>query len=100
MPRASQHPKEASFNFRIDPALKTAFTEATEAADKPAAQVLREFMRAYVARQKRRRFEAEARRQSRAIAERARDANSDEAASLGELEAWLDEDYFGDEWKA
>lgn len=100
MPRTSQHPKEASFNFRIDPALKSAFAEATEAEDKPAAQVLREFMRAYVSRQKRRVFEVEARRQSRAIADRARDPNSDEAASLRELEAWLDEDYFSGEWKA
>ena len=36
MPRVSQHPKADSFNFRIDPALKAAFTQATEAEDKPA----------------------------------------------------------------
>lgn len=29
MPRASEHPKETSFNLRIDPALKAAFTKAT-----------------------------------------------------------------------
>ncbi len=29
MPRTSQHPKETSFNLRIDPALKAAFTAAT-----------------------------------------------------------------------
>ncbi len=48
MPRHSQHPKEESFNFRIDPKLKAEFQTATEAEDKPAAQVLRDFMRAYV----------------------------------------------------
>ena len=62
MPRVSQHPKADSFNFRIDPALKAAFTQATEAEDKPAAQVLRDFMRAYVERRNRKAFEAEARR--------------------------------------
>lgn len=68
MPRTTQHPKAETFNFRVDPSLKTAFTQATEAEDKPAAQVLREFMRAYVERRDRRLFEAEARRQSRAVA--------------------------------
>jgi hypothetical protein len=57
-------------------------------------------MRVYVARQQRKVFEAEARRQSRESAERARDPKSDEAASLRELEALLDEDDFRDEWKA
>ncbi|MDN5927051.1 MAG: hypothetical protein L0I29_08260 [Hyphomicrobiales bacterium] len=100
MPRASQHPKAESFNFRIDPALKTAFTQATEAEDKPAAQVLRDFMRAYVERRNRRAFEAEARRQSREASARARDPQSDEAQSLRDMEALFDEDHFVDEWKA
>jgi hypothetical protein len=100
MPRASHHPKAETFNFRIDPALKTAFTQATEAEDKPAAQVLREFMRAYVDRRQRRLFEAEARRQSLVIAERARDPESDEAQSLRELDAFLEADDFADDWKA
>lgn len=100
MPRASQHPKVDSFNFRIDPALKAAFTQATEAEDKPAAQVLRDFMRAYVERRTRKAFEAEARRQSLAAAERARDPQSDEAQSLRDMAALLDADDFGDEWKA
>ncbi|ATN36803.1 hypothetical protein ACO34A_23770 (plasmid) [Rhizobium sp. ACO-34A] len=100
MPRATQHPKAETFNFRIDPALKTAFTQATEAEDKPAAQVLRDFMRAYVEHQRRKAFEAEARKQSLAIAERARDPDSDEARSLKELDALFDEDQFGDDGKA
>jgi hypothetical protein len=100
MPRATHHPKGETFNFRIDPALKAAFTQATEAEDKPAAQVLREFMRAYVERQRRKAFEAEARRQSLTIAQQARNPQSDEARSLKELESLLDADDFADEWKA
>jgi len=48
MPRISAHPKEESFNFRVSSDLKAAFKAATEEADRPAAQVLRDFMRAYV----------------------------------------------------
>jgi len=100
MPRTSQHPKGETFNFRIDPALKAAFTAATEADDKPAAQVLRDFMRVYVKQKERRAFEAEAHRQSLAIAARSRDPGSDDHASLKELEALADEDFFADAWKA
>lgn len=100
MPRTSQHPKESSFNFRIDPALKAAFAQATEAEDKPAAQVLRDFMRAYVKHRQRRAFEVEARRQSLEAADLARDPRSDEHVSLKELEALLDDGSFDDEWKA
>ncbi len=99
MPRTSQHPKETSFNLRLDPALKTAFTAATQAADKPAAQVIRDFMRAYVKRRERRAFEAEARRQSRLLAAAARDPNSAEAEEMRWLEAFVDQDDVGDEWK-
>ncbi|HMF68895.1 MAG TPA: hypothetical protein VK602_14955 [Phyllobacterium sp.] len=91
MPRTSQHPKADTFNFRIDPDLKAAFTHATEAEDKPAAQVLRDFMRSYVERQQRKAFELEARRQSLAIARRSRNPTTDEYASLQELEALFDE---------
>ncbi|WP_226019365.1 antitoxin MazE-like protein [Novosphingobium sp. FKTRR1] len=90
MPRASQHPKETSFNLRIDPGLKAAFTKATEAEDKPAAQVVRDFMRAYVKQRERRAFEAEARRQSLILAEAARDPNSGEAEALRWVEAAAD----------
>jgi hypothetical protein len=99
MPRTSQHPKETSFNLRLDPALKAAFTAATEAADKPAAQVIRDFMRAYVKRRDRRLFEAEARRQSGLLAAAARDPNSAEAEEMRWLEALVDQDNSGDEWR-
>ncbi len=86
MPRATHHPKVDSFNFRVDPALKAAFTAATAADDKPAGQVLRDFMRAYV-KQASRSVAAEARRQSRRIAERAGDPSSDEA----EVMRWIED---------
>ncbi len=91
MPRTTRHPKESSFNLRIDPILKAAFTAATEAEDKPAAQVVRDFMRAYVRQRERRAFEAEARRQSLLIAGAARDPNSDEAAVMREIDAELED---------
>jgi hypothetical protein len=92
MPRTSAHPKETSFNMRIDPALKSAFTKATEAEDKPAAQIVRDFMRAYVRQSERRAFEAEAARQSREAAAVARDPDSDEYAVMREIEAELAEE--------
>ena len=94
MPRTTQHSKETSFNMRIDRNLKAAFTKATEAEDKPAAQVLRTFMRAYVRQSKRRAFEAEARQQSREAAELAHDPGSDEYAVMREIEAELRDDRF------
>jgi hypothetical protein len=98
MPRTSQHPKETSINLRIDPALKAAFTAAAEADDKPAAQVIRDFMRAYVKRREHRAFEAEARRQSRLLASAACDPGSPEAEEMRWLEAFVDQNDFGDEW--
>ncbi len=100
MPRTTQHPKESSFNFRIDSTLKAAFTHAAEAEDKPAAQVLREFMREYVKQRERRAFAAEARRQSLEAARHARDPRNDDHASLKEFEVFFDEDPFAHEWKA
>ncbi len=96
MPRLSQHPKEESFNFRIDPKLKAEFQTATEAEDKPAAQVLRDFMRAYVERQRKRVFAATARHQSRHLAERAADPGSDEA----EVMRWIEDVSDTDGWSA
>ena len=97
MPRTSQTQKDETFNFRVDPALKAAFQAATEAEDRPAAQVLRDFMRAYIERRRRRDFAAEAHRQSLAIAARAADPDSDEAAVMRELDAHLDG--LADDWK-
>jgi predicted transcriptional regulator len=42
---------EATFTFRVEDALKSAFGEAAKARDQTAAQLLRGFMRDYVKRQ-------------------------------------------------
>ena len=86
MPRTSARPKVESFNFRVDPELKAAFTAATAEEDKPAGQVLRDFMRGYVERQQDRAATAEVRRHSRFLAERAADPGSDEAAVMRWIE--------------
>jgi predicted transcriptional regulator len=39
---------ETTFTFRVDEALKTAFTEAAKAHDRPGSQLLRDFMRDYI----------------------------------------------------
>ncbi|HXT79827.1 MAG TPA: antitoxin MazE-like protein [Acetobacteraceae bacterium] len=96
MPRVSHHPKEESFNFRIDSKLKAEFQSATEAEDKPAAQVLRDFMRAYVERRQQHAFAVEARRQSRLVAGRAADPASDEADVL----RWMEDASDTDGWTA
>jgi predicted transcriptional regulator len=62
------HPSQTSFTFRIDAGLKKQFQNAADKENKTVAQVLRDFMLAYVDRRKRREFEVEARRQSALIA--------------------------------
>ena len=86
MPRTSARPKVESFNFRVDPELKAAFAAATAEEDRPAGQVLRDFMRGYVARRQERAFSAEARRQSLIVAQLAADPDSDEA----EVMRWME----------
>jgi predicted transcriptional regulator len=41
---------ETTFTFRVDQELKEAFTETARANDRPASQLLRDFMRDYVDR--------------------------------------------------
>ena len=99
MSRQNPPSKAESFNFRVNATLKEAFTAATAAEDQPAARVLRNFMRIYVARRERRAFAAAARHQSLAAAAVAADPRSDEAAVMRELEADLDALQSGDEWR-
>lgn len=87
MARSNPRLKVESFNFRVDPELKAEFAAATAADDKPAGQVLREFMRSYVERRRGRAGAAEARRQSRVLADHAADPTSDEAEVL----RWIDD---------
>jgi len=96
MPRTSTRPKVESFNFRVDPALKAAFTAAVAEEDKPAGQVLRDFMRGYVERRRERTVLAEARRQSRLITEHAADPASDEA----EVMRWIEDVSDTEGWTA
>jgi Protein of unknown function (DUF3018) len=66
--------KEDTLNLRVDPALKAEFVAVAETENKPVAEVLREFMRSYIQRARRRKFAAEARRQSQLVADSADEA--------------------------
>jgi len=74
VPDAIARPRDSTLNLRIDAALKQEFVAEVEAEDRPAAEVLRALMRGYVEAARKRRFAAEARRQSQLIA-----ASEDEA---------------------
>jgi antitoxin component of RelBE/YafQ-DinJ toxin-antitoxin module len=80
MPVTEGRGKEATLNLRVDAALKAEFVSVVEAEERPAAEVLRALMRSYVEEARRRRFAAEARRQSQLIA-----ASKDEA----EVMRWI-----------
>jgi predicted transcriptional regulator len=86
-----------TLTFRIAPELKAAFAEIAEAEAKPIGELLRELIRQRVAEQRRREFEAEARRQSLEAAAAACDPESDEAQIMRELDANLAEGVYG--WK-
>jgi hypothetical protein len=81
MPRTTQNPKRETLNLRIDPALKADFIAASEKRNKPVAELLRELMKAYVEHVRRRKFVADARRQSRLIG-----SSKDEAETLRWIE--------------
>jgi hypothetical protein len=80
MPSAIARLRESTLNLRLDAALKQEFVAVVEAEDRPAAEVLRALMRGYVEEARKRRFAAEARRQSQLIA-----ASEDEA----EVMRWI-----------
>jgi hypothetical protein len=46
--------KEVQMTFRVEPELRAEFSDAALLEDRPAAQVLREFMRAYVSQSRER----------------------------------------------
>lgn len=80
MPQPITRPRESTLNLRVDAALKMEFASAVEAENRPASEVLRGLMRSYVADARKRRFAAEARRQSELIS-----ASEDEA----EVMRWI-----------
>ena len=83
--------KSETVTFRVDAALKDEFAEIAEEEAKPVGELLRELIRERIKQQRRRAFEAEARRQSLECATAARDPNSDEAQVMRELDANFDE---------
>jgi antitoxin component of RelBE/YafQ-DinJ toxin-antitoxin module len=80
MHQAISFPRETTLNLRIDAALKAEFVAQVEDEGRPVSEVLRELMRGYVEEARKRRFTAEARRQSQLIA-----ASEDEA----EVMRWI-----------
>jgi hypothetical protein len=97
MPRTSTEHKVETVTFRLDPSLKAGLADVARDEAKPVGEVLRELVRECIERKRHEAFLAEARRQSEAIAARARDPESDESQVLRELEASFDE--LGDEWR-
>ncbi len=98
MPPPSTRRKDDTITFRLDAASKAELTRAAAEDEVAPAELLRTLVRDHLAERGRRAFESEARRQSLAIARRARDPDSDEARVLRELEAAFDRDEFGPEW--
>jgi antitoxin component of RelBE/YafQ-DinJ toxin-antitoxin module len=80
MATANIRPRESTFNLRIDAALKEEFAAVVGAENRPAADVVRSLISEYVEEARKRRFAAEARRQSQLIA-----ASEDEA----EVMRWI-----------
>jgi hypothetical protein len=97
MPRTTTDPKADSLTFRIPPALKADLAAIAEKEAKPIGEVLRELIRDRIKQDRRREFEAEARRQCLEANAAAQDPNSDEYAVMRELEANFDE-FARDEW--
>ncbi len=67
MAQTVARPRESTLNLRIDADLKSEFAAAVEAEERPASEVLRSLMRDYVEEARKRRFAAEARRQSQMV---------------------------------
>lgn len=97
MPRTTTEAKAETLTFRIPPALKAEIAALAEKEAKPVGELLRELIRARIKQEKRREFEAAARRACQILNAAAQDPNSDEAAVLRELEANFDE--FVREWQ-
>jgi predicted transcriptional regulator len=97
MPRTTVDSKLEMLSFRIPAALKAALAEIAEREQRPVGALLRELVSDRVKQERRRAFEAEARRQSSAAAADEADRNSDAAAVQRALDALFDE--FAQEWK-
>jgi predicted transcriptional regulator len=96
MKRLDKRDKADTVTFRLDFALKRELTQLAEHSGQSLGELLRDMARERVAQERRQAMHAEARRQSMAIAERARDPNTDEYAMMRELEAEVAN--IADEW--
>jgi predicted transcriptional regulator len=76
-----------SITFRIGPEQKAKLTRLAERENKPVGELMRDLAEARLWEEERRAWEAEARRQALAIAERAKDPKSDEARTM----EWIEE---------
>ena len=80
--------KDVLMTFRVEPELRAAFTKAADAQHRPAAQVLRELMRSFVAEAQTREAQATAARLSVADRQRREGAVAFARASVG-LEGFM-----------
>lgn len=90
----NKYHQESNFNFLVGPQLKAEFQAATETYHASAAEVLRDFMRKYIAWKKKKDAML---KQSSMISTTAHKPNTDEARVMQELEDDLQ--YFLEEWK-
>jgi hypothetical protein len=97
MPRTTTEAKADILTFRLAPALKADLAALAQKERKPLGEVLRELIRERIKQEKRREFEAEARRACEILNAAAQDPNSDEAQILRELDANFDD--IAREWK-
>jgi predicted transcriptional regulator len=83
-----------SITFRIGPEQKAKLTRLAERENKPLGELMRDLAEARLREEERRAWEAEARRQALAIAERAKDPKGDEARTM----EWIEEVSGGVDW--
>jgi hypothetical protein len=84
-------PRTDSITFRLEAGRKAALTRLARRENKAVGELMRELAEAHLRQQERGAWEAEARRQSRAIARRASDPSSDEAKTAEWIEQVSDD---------
>ena len=99
MPNSNTNSDTDTFTFRIDSGLKAAFVKLAAQFDKPAAEILRDFIRELVETRRRTDFAREAHRQSKIVAAAASETGSDEADVLRQLDQAFDEYSRRRDWK-
>jgi len=90
MPVAERKTSAETLTLRLDRKLKDDFVSLASEENRAASEVLRDLMLEYVKRQRRKQFEAEARRQSALVS-----ASFDEK----EVMLWFKETWDMDDWR-